>query len=149
MIVSYAGSNCQVKIELNKSNDTLAGNWIRFTIRCFIRKQLDGECPFVVATSHDHDLLQCLDVVLGAMAFRLNDKHKVKPLDAHRRGKRTIAKEKLYKHILTRIREIYTNFNIGESTDTQGDYANRWRHPYRHWKHIPRNHERDFSKTKP
>ncbi|MEI6350422.1 MAG: DUF3800 domain-containing protein [Verrucomicrobiota bacterium] len=29
--------------------------------------------------SHDHVLAQCLDVVLGAMSFRLNDKHKEKP----------------------------------------------------------------------
>ncbi|MBI5153803.1 DUF3800 domain-containing protein [Candidatus Poribacteria bacterium] len=30
-------------------------------------------------SSHDHVLLQCLDVVLGAMAFRLNDMHKERP----------------------------------------------------------------------
>src|SRR5689334_3449614 len=27
-------------------------------------------------TSHDHDILQCLDVILGAMNFRLTRKHK-------------------------------------------------------------------------
>lgn len=46
--------------------------------------------------SHDHVLAQCLDVVLGAMAFRLNDKHKEIPHGQRRRGKRTVAKEKLY-----------------------------------------------------
>ncbi len=66
---------------------------------------------------------------LGAMAFRLNDKHLVKPPGQVRRGKRTIAKEKLYKHILGRIRQLYPNFNIGESTGMQGDRANRWRTP--------------------
>lgn len=45
--------------------------------------------------SHDHVLLQCLDIVLGAMAFRLNDKHKAKLLGKKRRGKRTRAKEAL------------------------------------------------------
>ncbi len=100
-------------------------------------------------SSHDHDLLQCLDVVLGSIGFRLNNKHKAIPSGQRQRGKKTIAKEKLYKYILAKIREIYANFNIGETTGTQGDITNRWRHPYRHWKLIPKNHERDFSKTKP
>lgn len=99
--------------------------------------------------SKDHILLQCLDIVLGSMAFRLNDKHLAKPPGQHRRGKRTIAKEKLYKHIAKRVRQIYSNFNIGETTGTQGDVTNRWKHPYRHWKLIPKNHQRDLSKTKP
>lgn len=99
--------------------------------------------------SHDHTLLQCLDVVLGAMCFRLNDKHKEKPPGQRLRGKRTIAKEKLYKILLGRIRDIYPNFNIGESTGTQGDRANRWRHAYRHWKFIPKDHEVDGTKSKP
>jgi hypothetical protein len=90
-----------------------------------------------------------MDIVLGSMAFRLNNKHKAKPVGQHRRGKRTVAKESLYRHISDRIRRIYPNFNIGESTGTQGDRANRWKHPYRHWKLIPKDHERDFSKAKP
>lgn len=99
--------------------------------------------------SKDHDLLQCLDVVLGAMTFRLNNHHLAKPEGQRNRGKRTVAKEKLYKHISARVRQIYPNFNIGESTGTQGDLANRWRHPYRHWKLVPRNHDRDMTRTKP
>ncbi len=43
-------------------------------------------------------------IVLGAMAFRLNNGHKEKPVGQNRRGKRTIAKEKLYKFIYSRIR---------------------------------------------
>jgi hypothetical protein len=57
--------------------------------------------------SRDHVLLQCLDVVLGAMQFRLNHKHELKPLGARCRAKKTIAKEKLYVHINRRIRDIY------------------------------------------
>ncbi len=91
--------------------------------------------------SKKHNLLQCLDVVLGAMAFRLNDMHKVKPKGSYKRGKRTIAKEKLYKHILGHIRGCYPNFNIGMSTGINGDYSNRWNHPYRHWNFIPRDFE--------
>jgi len=55
---------------------------------------------------------------------------------------------KALEHILGRVRQIYTNFNIGESTGTQGDITNRWRHPYRHWKLIPKNHEREMSRWK-
>lgn len=99
--------------------------------------------------SHDHVLLQCLDVVLGAMAFRLNDKHKEKPPGKRRRGKRTIAKERLYKHIRARICQLYPNFNIGETTGKGGDWANLWLHPYRHWKFVPTEHEIDATKTKP
>jgi len=83
------------------------------------------------------------------MCFRLNDKHKERPLGQRFRGKRTIAKEKLYKFLLGRIKDIYPNFNVGESTGTQGDRANRWRHPYRHWKFIPKDHEIDGTKSKP
>jgi len=99
--------------------------------------------------SRQHVVLQCLDVVLGAMCFRLNDKHKEKPAGKRRRGKRTIAKEKLYQFINRRIREIYPNFNIGDSTGKQGDWTNLWHHPYRHWKFIPKAHEIDDSKSKP
>lgn len=91
--------------------------------------------------SHEHNILQCVDVILGAIHFRLNDLHKVKPRDARIRGKRTRAKEKVYKHILKRVREIYPNFNIGITTGTQGDLTNRWHHSYRHWLLVPKNHE--------
>lgn len=97
----------------------------------------------------DHDLLQCLDVVLGAMQFRLNDWHLKKPLGQKRRAARTIAKEKVYKMILGRIRRIYPGFNIGESTGINGDIANRWRHPYRHWKFVPSERRYDRSRVKP
>lgn len=88
--------------------------------------------------SSQHVLAQCLDVVLGAMQFRLNDKHLVRPNGAKRRGKKTIAKEKLFKQISRRIRSIYTNFNIGISTGTS-DLRDRWLHPYRHWLFIPKD----------
>ena len=99
--------------------------------------------------SHEHVLLQCVDVVLGAMCFRLNDKHKEKPPGQRLRGKRTIAKEKLYKFLLGRIRETRPGFNIGESTGKDGDWSNLWRHSYRHWKFIPKEHEVDETKSKP
>lgn len=97
--------------------------------------------------SKNHLLLQMLDVVLGAMQFRLNNKHKEKPVGQRRRGKRTIAKEKLYKHINKKIREIYPGFNIGTSTGCI-EMEERWSHPYRHWCFKPKDFEIDETKYK-
>lgn len=97
--------------------------------------------------SHEHPILQCLDIVLGAMAFRLNELHRVKSDATGRRGNRTIAKENLYKHIRERICRLRPNFNIGITTG--GGPEARWEQPYRHWAFVPRNHEFDRSQTKP
>jgi len=98
--------------------------------------------------SHEHVILQCVDVVLGAVHFRLNDKHKVKSPGKRIRGKRTIAKHKLYKHINARIRAIYPYFNVGITTGG-GRGVDRWKHPYRHWLFVPEKHEYDGSYEKP
>ncbi|MEH2413306.1 DUF3800 domain-containing protein [Nostoc sp.] len=98
--------------------------------------------------SHNHPIIQYLDVVLGAMQFRLNNKHKEKPDGARFRAKRTIAKEKLYTHIYQRISKIYPRFNIGVSTSVHGDVTNKWNHPYRHWLFKPEDFSVDTSKTK-
>jgi hypothetical protein len=83
--------------------------------------------------SHEHVLLQCLDIVLGSMAFRLNDKHLVKPPGKRIRGKRTRAKEALYNAILAEIRAIHPHFNIGVSTHVDPFPEGRWLSPYLHW----------------
>ena len=67
------------------------------------------------------------------MQFRLNDKHLDKPPGSNLRGRRTIAKERVYKAISARIRGLRPNFNIGIDTGLDGEKANRWHHPYRHW----------------
>jgi hypothetical protein len=100
--------------------------------------------------SHDHIVMQALDTVLGSIPFRLNDKHLEKPEGQSRRGKRTVAKERLYKFILGEIRRVTgkPNFNIGISTqwsDTRG----AWSDPYLHWKFTPTSHTLDPSKLKP
>ena len=82
------------------------------------------------------------------MQFRLNDKHKEKPPGKSQRGKRTIAKERLYKHINARVREVYPNFNIGVSTSVNGELSNRWEHPYRHWLFVPADSTLDLKATK-
>jgi hypothetical protein len=97
--------------------------------------------------SRDHDILQCLDIILGAMQFRLNNKHKCKPAGQRRRGRRTIAKEKLYRYINRAIRRIYPGFNVGISTG--GSPEDRWRYPYRHWLFVPAEYEYDHRFEKP
>ena len=100
-------------------------------------QRIDVHCEDITeVNSHDHVLLQCLDVTLGSMSFRLNDKHKAKPPGAYRRGKRTIAKEKLYKAILGEIRRIRPGFNIGVSTSVN-QLTERWSEPYLHWNFVP------------
>lgn len=91
--------------------------------------------------SRKHILLQCLDIVLGSIAFRLNQLHKEKPLGNRKRGNRTIAKEKLYKYINKKIRQIRPNFNIGISTGISQDLSEKFTLPYRHWVFVPREKE--------
>lgn len=98
--------------------------------------------------SSKHLPLQLLDLVLGAICFRLNNKHKVKQADTNKRGKRTILKEKLYKYILSKICVIKPNFNIGESTGFEY-YSDKWDSPYRHWGFKPSGYIRDYSESKP
>ncbi|KYG78400.1 DUF3800 domain-containing protein [Roseivirga spongicola] len=90
--------------------------------------------------SKKHLILQCVDVVLGSIAFRLNDHHLDKPDGERRRGKRTLAKEKVYKHINQNIRSIKPNFNIGVSTSFQ-DQLDKFTDQYRHWIFVPKKSE--------
>lgn len=91
--------------------------------------------------SKEHVTLQALDVLLGAMQFRLNDKHLDKPEGSRTRGKRTLAKERVYKHINASIRALYggKQFNIGISTGRpNAEAAHEWKDPYRHWVFTPK-----------
>jgi hypothetical protein len=94
--------------------------------------------------SHDHVLLQCLDVVLGAIQFRLNEKQNEKIYGSEIRAKRTIAKEKLYYTVLGEIKsikEIFKDFDIGISTFTPNNaFGERWSEPYLHWSFVPKIH---------
>lgn len=101
--------------------------------------------------SHDHILLQCLDVVLGSIPFRLNDKHLIKIAGTKRRGNRTRAKERLYRHVLTQIRRVTgkPNFNVGRTTAVSSAPAGRWSDGYLHWVFKPNEFDYDASKTKP
>ncbi len=114
-----------------------------FDSNIFIKKE-----DIVEVNSKSHVILQCMDIILGAMNFRLNDLHKVKVKGTNKRGKTTIAKEKLYKTILSHIKEIHPYFNIGISTTLNGDYRNLWYDPYRHWRFQTKGSKLDKSLTK-
>lgn len=88
--------------------------------------------------SHQHVLLQCTDIILGAMNFKLNGFDRRKPEGAIRRGRRTLAKEKLYKHIRQRISKIHPNFNVGVSTGNREIDNPHWDSPYEHWLFRPK-----------
>lgn len=79
--------------------------------------------------SQEHVLLQCIDIVMGAMQFRLNNHHLDKPEGQKRRGKKTIAKEKLYNVINREICTIHPKFNIGVSTGDRGYTNPHWESP--------------------
>lgn len=97
--------------------------------------------------SKKHLPLQFMDLILGSMCFRLNDKHKIKDPITGKRGTRTKLKEQLYKYINSKIREIHPGFNIGVSTGIT-ELSDRWNDPYRHWSFKPANYERDYTKAK-
>ncbi|MCJ9749478.1 DUF3800 domain-containing protein [Neorhizobium sp. BETTINA12A] len=99
--------------------------------------------------SHDHAILQGLDIILGSIYFRLNDLHKEKPEGQRIRAKRTIAKENVYNEINRQIRSIYPNFNIGVTTGAADGESVRWTHPYRHWCFRPSDYEIDEKAVKP
>lgn len=99
--------------------------------------------------SRKHIVLQCLDVLLGAMQFRLNKSHLKKAECSSRRGSRTIAKEKLYERMSERIRELYAHFNIGITTGTPGGLGDRFKQPYRHWLFVPTSSRIDDARVSP
>ena len=89
--------------------------------------------------SKEHVLLQCVDLVLGAMAFRLNEMHLIKPAGQRQRGKRTVAKDRLYRHILAEICTLKPAFNPKISTAAQPFPEGAWSMPYRHWLFVPQS----------
>ena len=104
----------------------------------------DGDLAEV--NSKKHLPLQVMDVVLGSMCFRLNDKHKERGIDG-KRAKRNIVKEMLYKHIRTKIWELHPGFNIGMTTPITKK-SDLWERPYLHWNFVPKNFTKKEELTK-
>jgi hypothetical protein len=98
--------------------------------------------------SKEHIILQAVDVILGSMQFRLNNLHKEIPEGKKRRGKRTKAKDRVYRHINKKICEIYPRFNIGTSTARLNGAEDAWSHNYRHWCFKPRESVENLSRGK-
>ena len=112
-------------------------------------KQTNIEITEIVEIdSKKHVIQQCMDIILGAMNFKLNDFDKIKDLETGKRSKRTIAKEKLYRVINKNIRDIRKGFNVGISTSNDHDIRNIWKHEYRHWNFISKYSHFDKTLTK-
>lgn len=98
-------------------------------------------------SSHDHVIMQGLDIILGAIQSRLNEVH-TKPIPpAKRRSKKAKAKAQVYKKIKERVCEIYPNFNFGVSTGSQS-LESRFKHHYRHWNFVSSGSTLDRSRAK-
>ena len=104
----------------------------------------DGDVAEV--DSKNHLPLQVMDVVLGSMCFRLNDKHKQRGIDG-KRAKRNIVKERVYKHILKRIWGLYPGLNIGQTTPIIKQ-TDLWEQPYLHWNFVPKRFIKNGELTK-
>lgn len=98
--------------------------------------------------SRNHNIMQALDVVLGAVQSRLNEKHTRPVPPAKRRGKRALAKADVYAAFKGRLMTLYPRFNVGISTGTPNGPQDRWNHAYRHWLFVPTNAYEDGDRTK-
>lgn len=105
-----------------------------------------GDGDVAEVNSKKHLPLQVMDVVLGAMCFRLNDKHKERGIDG-KRAKRNVVKEKLYKYIRKKIWELHPGFNIGVTTPIT-KMSDLWERPYLHWNFVPKKYTKNEEMTK-
>ncbi|MDE0608397.1 MAG: hypothetical protein OXH77_00605 [Anaerolineaceae bacterium] len=80
--------------------------------------------------SRESDLLQCLDVLLGAMQFRLNRGYATVDPVTRKMASKTIAKDKLSTQVLNLVRGIVPDFQPGLIPWVHPDL--RWKTPYRH-----------------
>jgi len=118
-------------------------NFRQFMLSCHQFQRFENCSTFRIfdvghVDSHEHIIVQCVDVIIGAMGFRLNRMHQVKQSNG-RRADATKAKEKLYKRIRDRLGQIDMGerggsaFGVGVSTSRGSDYSNLWRHKFRQW----------------
>jgi hypothetical protein len=145
-IAVYLDDAPDTSAALNNFKDYLASLSVLpdfFRVRVIVDKDNIAE-----VNSKDHAILQAVDVVLGAIQFRLNEHHKAIPKGKRQRGKRTRAKERVYKFINKRLRSIYPGFNIGVTTGQADGPQVRWTHAYRHWCFKPYQSVTDRSQGK-
>jgi hypothetical protein len=145
-ITLYLDDAPDTSAALNNFKDYLASLTVLpdfFHARVIVDKESISE-----VNSRDHVILQAVDVILGAIQFRLNEHHKAVPKGKRRRGKRTRAKERVYKFINSRLRSMYPGFNIGITTGQADGQHVRWTHRYRHWCFKPYESVVDLSRGK-
>lgn len=94
---------------------------------------------------------QYLKIMLDDIPLKGEDKKEFKNficgLNNDKGFQKANIKEKLYKYINSKIRELHPGFNIGESTGIS-QIEERWTLPYSHWSFKPSNYVRDTSKAK-
>lgn len=117
--------------------------FMTFLRHCHTANVFKGRSPFRIidvgdVDSRKHVLLQCVDVIIGAVGFRLNRFHE--RLQANRRrAPGTRAKLALYERIRDHLGAIDMAergglaFSVGVSTGTGLDYDARWRNKFRQW----------------
>lgn len=114
----------------------------RFLQWCHNGKRFAHQSPFRVVEvgdveSRNHVILQCVDLIIGAVGYKLNKEYKAAPRS--RRSKTAHAKIPLYERIRHSLGRIDMNergtraFSIGVSTGQELDRADRWRHKFRQW----------------
>ncbi len=108
----------------------------------FIKSRLNLQASQISEIdSSKHVLLQGIDLILGGICAKLNEKLEEKE-DSGKRARKTIAKEKIYKMINSRIRkltptEYYQHFNIGITTSKSKERIHKDK--YRHWMYQKNN----------
>lgn len=94
--------------------------------------------------------MQALDTVLGAMTFRLNNKHLERAPGQVGPGKRTVAKERLYRPIVAEIKRVTGRAGSNIGMNMGASYPGGRRHDrYLHWLFVPAQHRFDDTLTKP
>jgi hypothetical protein len=93
--------------------------------------------------SRRHRIAQGIDVLIGALGYRMNRLHRILT-PSGRRGKRTIAKDGVSNAIRTRLRDFGVK-NIGITTGTYGKPLALWNDPIRLWRLEPKDFTVDNS----
>ena len=82
--------------------------------------------------SKRHLVLQMLDVVLGSVCYRFNNRLPVPSGEKPAGSQRKAAKEKLFQHIHGKLQALWPGIPIRNTTPVHAS-EDTWNHPYRQW----------------
>jgi hypothetical protein len=113
-----------------------------FLLRAHNARRFRQRAPFRVTNvaavdSTKHIILQCVDVIIGAVGYKLNKQYKAKR--GGKRSRSSVAKIELWERILDRLGAIdmgergTRSFAVGVNTGTGPEALNRWQHKFRQW----------------